>query len=126
MFVSEDTIKKIKSIHDDSRHHAALVMQAIQKAHAEERDVNAGVQQAFIRNAASAQITGAMLACIEAGIPLSEIRSIIGLDEIIEAENPAHQLDDFLGIEHLDFDAEGIETIESTEGDSTDADAEKE
>ncbi len=106
MFVNEATIKKIASIHDDSRNHAALVAGAIAKAEQEGTEPSSGVQQAFVRNAATAQITGAMLACIEAGISLSEIRSIIGIDEIIEAERPDDRLSDFLGIEHLDFDAE--------------------
>lgn len=105
MFVSEDTVKKIASIHADASNHASIVAQAIKASQDEGSQPSTAVQQAFVRNAATAQIAGAMLACIEAGISLSEIRTMVAIDEIIEAESPGDKLDDFLGIEHLDFEA---------------------
>lgn len=116
MFVNESTIKKIASIHDDSRNHAALVAGTIRKAQEQGTEPSTTLQQAFVRNAATAQITGAMLACIEAGIDLAEVKAVLNLDAIIEADDPDDALSDFLGIEHLDFDTpEGIENDESAQ-----------
>jgi len=124
MFVNEATIKKIASIHDDSRNHAALVAGAITRAQEQGNEPSRSLQQAFVRNAATAQITAAMLACIDAGIDLAEVKAVLNLDAIIEAENPDDALSDFLGIEHLDF--ETPEQGEQGEQDENGGDAEKE
>ena len=118
MFTDKSTRDKIESIHVDSRNHAVLIKNAMakgqQKAQDEgtEYEPSTNLVQALVRNVASAQITGAMLLCIDNNVPISDVRAMLNLDALVEAEAPQEMLDDLAAIQHLDFSAEIGELVD--------------
>ena len=110
MFTSKSTRDKIVSIHEDSRNHAAIVQNVINKHQTEGTEPSKGIIQSMVRHVATTNITAMMLLCIDNDVPLSDVRNMLNLDGLVEADDPQAMLDDLASIEHLDFSFDPNET----------------
>lgn len=98
------TRDKLLSIHQDAANHAGILADRAHAAQEQGQEPSTTITQAFVRNAAMANITASMLMCIDNGIDLADIRTMLNLDAIVEAEKPQEMLDHLSAISHLDFE----------------------
>lgn len=98
------TRDKLLDIHQSAANHAGILADSVHAAQAQGQEPSTTITRAFVRNAATAQISAAMLMCIDNGVDLTDIRTMLSLDAIVEAEKPQEMLDHLSAISHLDFE----------------------
>lgn len=99
--------RQLIEINHDAGHHASLIADNVARHQAQDESYEPSntLNKSYVRNMALAQISAAMVACIDAGIDLSEIRGLINLDVLLAASN----LKDPEGMQRLQDDLSNIE-----------------